>query len=385
MNHNLRDLVSETYKNLYKEEPRLVVFSPGRINLIGEHTDYNNGFVMPAAIDRGIYIAIGKADNLSEITALDVDDSHEFTLNSIKSSDKSWANYILGIIDEIQKQGINISNFRAVFSGDIPLGAGLSSSAALECGFCFGLNELFNLGLDRESISIIGQQAEHNFVGVKCGIMDQYANVFSKEGHFMHLDCQSLEKQYYPSNLDGYSLVLFDSKISHQLANSAYNQRRAQCESVVATLRKVNPEIHSLRDASIADLKEIRNLVNKDDFIKAKYIIEENLRVLAVCQALKHKDIETLAELVNKTHIGLSKEYEVSCEEVDFLQEYTLKQDGAMGARIMGAGFGGCTINIIKEDHVDEVANIVRKAYKKHFDIELGVYPINISNGTQII
>lgn len=360
-----------------------VYASPGRINLIGEHTDYNGGFVFPGAVDKGMVAEI-KANGTDKVRAYSIDlkDYVEFGLNEEDAPRASWARYIFGVCREIIKRGGKIGGFNTAFAGDVPLGAGMSSSAALESTYAFALNEMFDCGLDKFELAKIGQATEHNYCGVKCGIMDQFASVFGKAGSLIRLDCRSLEYQYFPFNPVGYKLVLLDSVVKHELASSAYNKRRESCERAAAAIRKNHPEVEFLRDANMDWLKEVKNEITAEDYMRAEYVIEEIQRVLDVCDALEKGDYETVGQKMYETHHGMSKLYEVSCEELDFLNDIA-KECGVTGSRVMGGGFGGCTINLVKEDKYEAFIEEATKAYNEKYGRKPKVYDVVISDGSR--
>jgi len=385
MNHKLADHVTAIFQNNFGHKPQKLIYSPGRINLIGEHVDYNGGFVMPAAIDKAIYIALSPSDSESSVYAEDIDAHLKFEVATATPSSKTWENYVLGVVDELKKLSGFRQNFNAVFSGDIPVGSGLSSSAALDCGFAFGLNEMFNLKVSRKELSLLAQRAEHNFVGIKCGIMDQFSSLMGKENQFLYLDTRSLDHEYFRFDLGDYRIQLYNSNVSHKLADSSYNKRRQQCENIVNQLAKLHPYVKSLRDCTHEMLYSIKEHVDSDDYQKAKFVVDEILRVQATTKAIKTGDISAVGQLLNETHKGLRDEYEVSCKEVDFIQSETLAQKGVLGGRIMGGGFGGCTINIIHKNDVERVTAHLTTVYKKQFDKELLPFSVNISHGTSCI
>lgn len=360
-----------------------VYASPGRINLIGEHTDYNGGFVFPGAIDKGMIAEI-KLNGTDKVRAfsIDLDDYAEFGLQEDDAPKASWARYIFGVCREIIKRGGRIEGFDTVFAGDVPLGAGMSSSAALESTYAFALNDLFSLNIDKFELAKIGQSTEHNYCGVNCGIMDQFASVFGKKGSLIRLDCRSLEYKYFPFNPEGYKLVLLDSVVKHELASSAYNKRRKSCENVVAAIRRNHPEVEFLRDATMDMLNEVKADVSAEDYMRAEYVIEEIQRVLDVCEALEKGDYETVGEKMYGTHHGMSKLYEVSCEELDFLNDVA-KECGVTGSRVMGGGFGGCTINLVKEELYDSFVKKAFSAYTEKFGHEPKLYNVVISDGAR--
>lgn len=351
--------------------------SAGRINLIGEHTDYNEGYVFPGAIDKVIMAEIAPNDtNKVRVYSIDIDEYVEFGLNEEDAPTQSWARYIFGVCREILKRGGSVKGFDAVFAGNVPLGAGLSSSAALESCFAFALNDMFNdNSIDKFELARIGQSTEHNYCGVNCGIMDQFASVMGQKGKLMRLDCRSMEFEYFPFNPEGYELVLLDSAVKHELADSPYNKRRASCERVAKRLG-----LETLRDATMTMLKAIRTDITAEDYFRAKFVIEEKDRVLAVCDALNAGDYETVGQKMYETHHGLSDDYEVSCEELDFLNDIA-KECGVTGSRIMGGGFGGCTINLVKKDLLDKFVETAKVRFNEKYGHEPKVYPVVISDG----
>ncbi|HIZ25801.1 MAG TPA: galactokinase [Candidatus Barnesiella merdipullorum] len=360
-----------------------VYASPGRINLIGEHTDYNGGFVFPGAIDKGM-VAELKINGTNKVRAYSIDlkDYVEFGLNEEDAPRASWARYIFGVCREIIKRGGKIAGFNTAFAGDVPLGAGMSSSAALESTYAYALNDMFDCGIDKFELAKIGQATEHNYCGVNCGIMDQFASVFGKAGHLIRLDCRSLEYQYFPFNPEGYRLVLLDSVVKHELASSAYNDRRKSCENVVAAIQKRHPHVEFLRDANMDMLNEVKGEITAEDYMRAEYVIGEVQRVLDVCDALECGDYETVGKKMYETHYGMSKLYEVSCEELDFLNNVA-KECGVTGSRVMGGGFGGCTINLVKNELYDHFVETAKAKYKEAFGRSPKVYDVVISDGAR--
>lgn len=361
-----------------------VYASPGRINLIGEHTDYNGGFVFPGAVDKGIVAEI-RPNGTDKVRcySIDLKDKVEFGLNEEDKPRTTWAKYIFGVCREMIKRGVDVKGFDTAFSGDVPLGAGMSSSAALESTFAFALNELFGENkIDKFELAKAGQATEHNYVGVNCGIMDQFASVFGKAGNLIRLDCRSLEYNYFPFNPKGYRLVLLDSVVKHALVDGEYNKRRASCEKVVATMQKKHPHVMFLRDANMEMLNEVKDQVSEVDYNRAKYVIEEIQRVLDVSDALELGDYETVGKKMFETHHGMSKLYEVSCEELDFLNDIA-KECGVTGSRVMGGGFGGCTINLVKDELYDEFIAKATEAYKAKYDKSPKVYDVVISDGSR--
>ena len=377
----MKTKVSQKFTELYGEE-YLLFTSPGRINLIGEHTDYNGGFVFPGAVDKGIVAAI-RLNGTDKVRAFafDLNESAEFGLNEEDKPAQSWACYIFGVCREIQKRGGVIGGFDTVFAGDVPLGAGMSSSAALESTFAFALNHLYNLGIEKFELARIGQSTEHNYCGVKCGIMDQFASVHGKAGHLMRLDCRSMEFSYFPFDpaKHGYRLLLVNSCVKHELVGSPYNDRRASCERVAAVLGQ-----EFLRGATMEQLEAIKDQISEEDYLRARYVIGEEQRVLDVCEALERDDYDTVGERMYQTHWGMSKDYEVSCEELDFLATVA-KECGVTGSRIMGGGFGGCTINLVKQELCDEFVKTVTTRFAEKYGHEPKIYPVIISDGSRIL
>lgn len=380
----MKEKISKKFQELFNTTGSFYT-SPGRINLIGEHTDYNGGFVFPGAIDKGMLAEI-KPNGTGKIRAfsIDLDDYAEFGLTEEDAPKASWARYIFGVCREIIKRGGEIQGFDTTFAGDVPLGAGMSSSAALESTYAFALNELFNLNIDKFELAKIGQSTEHNYCGVNCGIMDQFASVFGQKDHLIRLDCRSLEYKYFPFDPEsaGYKLVLLDSVVKHELASSAYNKRRQSCERVVVAIKRNHPEVDFLRDATMDMLNEVKADVTAEDYMRAEYVIEEIQRVLDVCDALEKGDYETVGEKMYGTHHGMSKLYEVSCEELDFLNDIA-KECGVTGSRVMGGGFGGCTINLVKADKYDAFVKKAFAEYAKKFGHEPKLYNVVISDGAR--
>ncbi len=365
----------------------LIVDSPGRINIIGEHTDYNNGFVLPTAIDKKIRFKLKKNGNTDtcNVYSQNFDASFSFDLKKVEKSDQQWENYILGVIYEIQQLSDKLEGFDCVLDSDIPVGSGISSSAALECGLAFGLNELFNLELSKLTIVELSQRAEHNFVGTKCGIMDQFASVMSKKDHVILLDCQTLAFRYVPIKIEPYKIVLLNTNVSHNLASGEYNLRRGQCEKGVEIIKQKHPEINSLRDVSITLLNEFKSEMPAIVFNRCTYVIEEKERVLNSVQALMNDHIDVVGKLMYNTHEGLQNLYEVSCPELDFLVDFSKNYEEVIGARMMGGGFGGCTINIIHSDAIEGFIKDASEAYLKKFNRNLTAFEAMPSAGTVLV
>ncbi|MDR2801949.1 MAG: galactokinase [Prevotellaceae bacterium] len=378
-----KEAIQNTFAAHYGAQDAQIYTSPGRINLIGEHTDYNGGFVFPGAIDKGIMAAIKPTGTaIVRAFAIDLNEQSTFGLREEDLPAQSWARYIFGICREMIKRGVAVGGFDTAFAGDVPLGAGMSSSAALESAYAFALNELFGGNVDKFELAKAGQATEHNYCGVKCGIMDQFASLFGKAGNLMRLDCRSLEYRYFPFNPKGYRLVLLDTLVKHELASSAYNKRRQSCESVVAAIQKKHPQVQFLRDATLDMLEEAKPAVTAEDYRRAKYVIEEIARVLAVCEALEQGDYETVGAKMYETHRGMSQLYEVSCEELDFLNAVA-HACGVTGSRVMGGGFGGCTINLVKEDLYEKFIRTAKEKYLARYGKEPKVYDVVISDGAR--
>ncbi len=374
----MKTKIQNEFKSRFGQEGILFV-APGRFNLIGEHTDYNGGFVFPGAIDKFIMAEIlPNGTDKVRVFSIDIDEYAEFGLNEEDAPAQQWARYIFGVCREIIKRGGVVKGFDAVFAGNVPLGAGLSSSAALESCFANALNELFNDNrFPKMELARIGQSTEHNYCGVNCGIMDQFASVHGKKDNLMRLDCRSGEFEYFPFKLDGYKLVLVDSRVKHELVDSPYNKRRESCEHVAKTLG-----VETLRDADMAMLDAAKDKINEEDYKRAKYVIEEKQRVLDVCDALVKGDYETVGRCMYGTHEGMSKLYEVSCEELDYLNDVA-KECGVTGSRIMGGGFGGCTVNLVKDDLYDNFIATVTSKFNEKYGHEPKIYPVIVSDGAR--
>jgi len=365
---------------------KITVRSPGRINLIGEHTDYNMGFVLPAAIDKAIEFTIEPTTgSMIELTATDLQETAEISpKNSIKS-DIEWVNYCTGIIDQLTKKNIEIAPFKCSFGGNIPLGAGLSSSAALSCGLLMAINEFFELGLSKVEIALMAQSSENDFVGVSCGIMDQYACVFGEKDALIKIDCRSLEHEIIKGDFGEYSLLLCDTKVKHSLASTEYNTRKIECETGVIAIQAKNKQVKSLRDATIKDLEMVKSIISSAVFNRCEYIINENDRVLAAVEAIQKNDMVLLGALMFQSHEGLKNKYKVSCTELDILADFAKKHPDVLGARMMGGGFGGCTINLIKSKGLDNFKTAAASHYKLKTGKEAAFYDIKISDGASKI
>lgn len=361
-----------------------VYASPGRINLIGEHTDYNNGFVFPGAVTQGMIAEI-KPNGTRTVNAYSIDlkDMVSFSLDDEKGPRATWARYIFGVCREMMALGVKVEGFNTAFAGDVPLGAGMSSSAALESAFAFAMNDMFGENkIEKMELAKVGQRTEHKYIGCNCGIMDQFASVFGKAGSLMRLDCRSGEYAYFPWNPKGYQLVLVNSCVKHELAGSPYNERRLQCEHVAEIIKTHHAEVETLRDANMDMLEEVKAEITTDEYKRARYVIGEVERVLAVCDALEAGDYETVGQKMYETHYGLSQEYEVSCEELDFLNDVA-KEVGVTGSRIMGGGFGGCTINLVADELVPHFKEVVKAKFAEKYGKEPIVIDVVIGDGSR--
>ncbi|MGV3503479.1 MAG: galactokinase [Adhaeribacter sp.] len=379
----LQDIILK-FKELYQQEP-LVVRSPGRVNLIGEHTDYNEGFVLPAAINKEIFFAIAPSNTQQvRFYSFDLQEAAAYSLEDIQPGDKAWANYLLGVIAQFQQAQLFIGGFDLVFGGNVPIGAGLSSSAAVECGLAFALNHLFNLDLEKMQLVKMAQKAEHEYAGVRCGIMDQFASMFGKHNQVVKLDCRSLNYQYYPFDLSAYRLVLCDTQVKHSLASSEYNTRRQECEQGVALLQKYYPQVKSLRDVSLQMLEAHATEFPEVVLKRCGYVVRENLRVETACEDLVRGDLQAFGQKMYASHQGLQHDYEVSCPELDFLAARAKDHPAVLGARMMGGGFGGCTINLVALDSLEQFTADMKQAYQQAFGTELPVYIAQIVDGSSL-
>lgn len=368
----------------FGREP-LIVAAPGRINLIGEHTDYNKGFVLPAAIDKRIYAAIAKnGTGTVNVFARQLNEHASFSTREHQKRE-GWINYLIGVTYFLQQTGNHIEGIDVLIDGDVPVGAGMSSSAALCSAYGFALNEMFGLDFTRMELALVGQRTEHEFAGVKCGIMDQFASLHGKKGFAIKLDCRSMDYEYVPFDFPDYRIVLVNTMVSHSLAGTEYNLRRQQCEEGVALLRKYDPAIQSLRDVTYEQLVQHWKEFSTTVYDRCTFIVNENQRLLAACDALRYKDLTGLGEMMYASHKGLSKRYEVSCRELDFLVEWAKTQESVIGSRMMGGGFGGCTINIVKTDRIDSFTQSVKKAYLDRFQADPQVYTMQLEDGAKVV
>lgn len=384
--NTLAAITVEKFKELFDAEP-LVVRSPGRINIIGEHTDYNEGFVLPAAIDKAAYIAMSlRDDDEIHLVAHDLDAKFCININDLKPvGDVSWPNYILGVVAQFKKNNVELKGFNAVLASDVPIGAGLSSSAAVECATTFALNELLKTQLQSIEMVKMAQMAEHEYAGVMCGIMDQFASMMGKMNHVIKLDCRSLDYEYVPFDLEGIRILLLDTNVKHSLASSEYNTRRKECAQAVEWVKEHEPNVTALRDVTEQMLDKY--VLPKDKVIdmRSRFIVQEIDRLLRGCEDLRKGHIKALGKKMFETHEGLSKMYEVSCDELDYLVDFVKDNDAVIGARMMGGGFGGCTINLVKEEAIENLTEEISKRYKEHTGKKLTPYIVSISDGTSCL
>lgn len=381
-------LIQETtafFKGKFGNVPDKIVLSPGRINIIGEHIDYNDGYVLPAAIDKIICFAFEKNNsNTANIQAIDLNESVVIDVTKEEIvSEIVWTNYLRGVLFQLKLKGYKIGGFNCAFSSNIPIGSGLSSSAALECGFLFGINEMFNLGIKSIDMALMGQSAEH-WVGINCGIMDQFSSVMGLENKVIKIDCRTLDYTYHDADFVDYSLILFDSNVTHSLFTSEYNNRRIECNEGLSIIKENYPEIESFRDCDVDHLTSLKSKMSDNVFRRSLYVIKEIKRVIQACAALDKGDIKTLGELMFETHEGLSKDYEVSCAELDYLVDLAKAEEDVIGSRLMGGGFGGCTITLVKKGSENAIKEKFTKLYADQFNIELKIYDVKISNGTSL-
>ncbi|MEQ8704567.1 MAG: galactokinase [Phaeodactylibacter sp.] len=382
---NTLDRIATVFSEKFSSQP-LLVQGCGRINIIGEHTDYNEGFVLPASINKYIYFAIAEnGTNECHFHALDIDDSYQFSLNNIQRSEKGWANYLMGILDQLQQEDILLEGVDVVFGGNLPIGSGMSSSAALEAGFALGICSLFNLQKSRQELAQLAHRSSNNFLGVPSGIMDQFASLLGQRGHAIKLDCRSLQYEYVPLDLGEYELLLINTGVSHALANSAYKDRVRECHEGAAAVGRKYKGVESLRDVSLAQLEDCRSDMTDIVFRRCQYVIEENERLHQALSLLTNGKMEELGALLLRTHEGLSKEYEVSCRELDFLVELAKDHKGVAGARMMGGGFGGCTLNLVKTEAREDFLKYAKKEYYRAFSVQAEHYELEIVDGTDIV
>jgi galactokinase len=384
MKKKLIQSTTEHFEKLFHNQPEYIFLSPGRINIIGEHVDYNDGYVLPAAINKYVCIAISSSKNSNcKIVAKDLNEVFEFDLkDTLVPNSIMWINYILGVLQQLKEQKQFTNGFNAVFSSSVPIGSGLSSSAAVECGFAYAFNKMFDLGLTKEEIALIGQKSEHTFVGVNCGIMDQFASVFGKKNKVIKLDCNTLEYEYHKADFKKYSLLLLDSNVKHTHLTSGYNDRRNEVEQGLAIIKQHFPEVKTFRNCTSPMVLELKEQLGETIFKRCHFVVKEIQRVQDAVNAIENSAFRTLGQLMTKTHHGLSQEYEVSCEEIDFLVDAVQNEKSVLGARMMGGGFGGCSINLVEKGSENELIKKISEQYRSKFGIELKSYKVKISKGT---
>jgi galactokinase len=385
--NQIQTSVNQIFTNNFNTKPT-IVRSPGRVNLIGEHTDYNGGFVLPAATDKAAFLAIAPSNsNTGKWISVDMGETIEVGFEEIKPLQKyGWANYILGVVLQFQKRGFTVKPFNCVMEGDVPIGSGMSSSAALESAVGFAINEMNGFGLDRKALAQLVQQAENEFIGVKCGIMDMFASIHGKENNVIRLDCETLDYQYFPLNLGEYKIVLFDSGVKHNLVESEYNLRRQQCEEGLAFFRKhFDESVKNLSQVPLSWLQSSRSQLNPIVYNRCQYVIEENQRILSACEDLQEGRLKDFGIKMTATHEGLRNLYEVSCPELDFLVDAVWHESAVLGSRVMGGGFGGCTINLIKADAIEELFDRLSISYEQKMGIKLKMYSVVTANGTEVV
>lgn len=383
----LSDQINHIFVENFNQKP-IIVRSPGRVNLIGEHTDYNGGFVLPAATDKAAYLAIFPSESATcTWISLDMNSQVSLDFNTIKPLENdTWANYILGVVQQFENRGFKVPPFNCVIAGDVPIGSGMSSSAALESAVGFAINHLNSFGLDSKSLARLVQQSENEFIGVNCGIMDMFASIHGKENHVLRLNCETLEFQYFPLNLGDYKIVLFDTNVKHNLAESEYNLRRIQCETGLAFFRKhFDEKIPNLSQVPLAWLQSSRSQLDPLVYNRCQYVIEENQRMMTACNDLQNGNLKDFGIKMTATHEGLRTLYQVSCKELDFLVDAIWQEPLVLGSRMMGGGFGGCTINLIHKDAMDELFARLSVAYLAEMGLELKMYSVVTADGTSLI
>lgn len=379
-----KQILKDSYKKNFGEGKPRFFTAPGRINIIGEHTDYNGGFVLPGAVDKAISMAIlPNRTDIVNLISIDHKDAALFFRIGGPQPKEQWASYFYGVIEEMRARGAQVGGFNAVFGGDVPLGAGMSSSAALESCIGTALNTLFDLKFSKEELAKIGQMTEHHYIGVRCGIMDQFASIFGQKGKVVRLDCRSLMYDLVPFNPKGIEIVLIDTMVKHTLASSEYNVRRAQCEEGVAVIKKYRPEVELLRDVTIEELEAHRAEIDPTSFRRCAFVINENKRLMAACAAMEKGDFVEVGKQVYATHEGLSVEYGVSCPELDFIVNTAKQHPAVLGARMMGGGFGGCVIALVKKAGVADYIADVKQKYQLEFDKDPRVIEVTISDGAR--
>lgn len=381
----MKEKIKQAFEKLFAKDPFLIR-SPGRINLIGEHTDYNDGFVLPAAINLAVWFAVKPNDkNEYCFYAFDLDESYSQASGSLKPVETQWANYFLGVISQFINDGKHVHGFDCVFGGNIPVGAGMSSSAAIESGLAYALNHIFNLNYDTLQLVKFSQKAEHEYAGVQCGIMDQFAVMFGREAHAMKLDCRTLDYEYFPVDISEHVWVLVDTGVKHSLASSEYNKRRLECMAGVEVMKKYHPEISALRDATPELLYRHKSEIDPVVYKRCDYIISENIRVHKACDALLKHDYKAFGKQMYASHVGLRDQYEVSCKELDQLVEIAASVEGVLGARMMGGGFGGCALNLVEKSLAAIFKERIKRGYKTPEGDIPRIYEVQIEGGTKYL
>lgn len=376
--------VSKAFRDVFKTDP-ILAFAPGRINLIGEHTDYQEGFVFPAAIEQGIWVAIQKNhESIVRLFSIDLEEEFAFSPADFSPKKGHWATYVMGMVSQLNQAGFYPAGFDLAFGGNIPA-SGLSSSAALSVAIGTAISNLFGYSIPKKSLALYAQKSEHVFAGVNCGIMDPYASAFGVKDHALLLDCRSNTHQEVKADFGDYSLILVNSKVKHILADSAYNKRREACEKSVRLLRPTFPEIKTLRDIGTVELETVKEILPPELFPKAKHVITEIQRVFDAVNALKKKALPAFGQLLNDSHTSLSEDFEVSCEELDFLAAKAQEMPEVLGSRMMGGGFGGCTINLVKMDALEKFESKINQSYFEKFGIHPEFIPVKIGDGARLI
>ena len=377
--------LTKTFQSYFATTP-LVAFAPGRINLIGEHTDYQEGFVFPAAVQQGIWVGIQRNGlSVCRLYSMDFAQEFSFELDFISPKNGHWATYVMGMCALMKQSGYEVAGFDMVIGGTIPVGSGLSSSAALSVAIGTAISSLFDFQIPKKNIVLYAQKSEHLYAGVKCGIMDPYASAFGAEGKALLLDCRTNTHQEIPVNLGDFSLILVNSKVKHSLADSAYNKRREACEESVRILQSEFPEILTLRDLTISDLEKVEKILPSALFPKAKHVISECERVHEAAAALRSGDLVSFGKLLNASHQSLSQDFEVSCPELDFLAEKAQSLEYVLGSRMMGGGFGGCTLNLVKTSELEAFQSALKTPYQQAFQNSPEFMWVEIGEGARVV
>jgi galactokinase len=383
-----KELLLRKYQNKF-EDTSLdsgVYAAPGRVNLIGEHTDYNDGFVMPMAIEKDIRMVMQlREDKKVKAYSLDYDKLIEFKIdNLLYDKENIWVNYIKGIIDELQKMGKKLQGFNLIFTGNIPQGSGLSSSAALEVVTALAISDLHKIDIEAVELALLAQRAENNFVNVQCGIMDQYISRLGKKDNALLIDCRTNEYQLVPFENEEYKIVICNSKVERGLVDSEYNKRRKECNQAVDFFtEKMDKNITALRDLDLDTLHKYKEELSETVYKRAHHVISENQRVLAAKKALEANDMNNLGKLLYASHKSLSNDYEVSCQELDLLVDLASQQKGVKGARMTGAGFGGCTVNLVNKEYTADFVEKIKSKYYEKTNLKADIYITNPASGAR--